>query len=348
VHPRFILVAMGTLSILAARASSARCEDAKGQAPPAAATAQQARQAAERGLAFLEKDAVKWREEHKCASCHHGTMTVWALSEAKHQGYAVRAETLADMAAWAKTRALERIDQPRDSRPGWNLVNLPAMYLAVMAQNVPEQDVLARAERDRIADHVVRHQEADGSWAVPPPRNGPPPVFESPEVITLWASLALEPGVPANPKKASPGRDGRDKAAAWLSKAKPGESTQVLALRLLLDVRAGKSPDRVKARVEELLTRQHADGGWGQLKDLPSDAYATGQALYVLGLAGVGGDQQPVQRGVSFLVAGQRQDGSWPMTSRAQPGEKPFTNPVPITYFGSAWATLGLVRSVPK
>ncbi len=55
-----------------------------------------------------------------------------------------------------------------------------------------------------------------------------------------------------------------------------------------------------------------------------------------------------VQRGVAFLVASQRPDGSWPTKSRAQPGEKPFTNPVPITYFGSAWATLGLVRSAGK
>ena len=53
-------------------------------------------------------------------------------------------------------------------------------------------------------------------------------------------------------------------------------------------------------------------------------------------------------RSVAFLVATQKEDGSWPMTSRAHPGEKPFTNPVPITYFGSAWATMGLVRSVPK
>ena len=51
---------------------------------------------------------------------------------------------------------------------------------------------------------------------------------------------------------------------------------------------------------------------------------------------------------MAFLVATQKADGSWPMTSRAQPGAKPFKNPVPITYFGSAWATLGLLRSTPK
>jgi hypothetical protein len=44
----------------------------------------------------------------------------------------------------------------------------------------------------------------------------------------------------------------------------------------------------------------------------------------------------------------QNEDGSWQMTSRAHPGAKPMTNVVPITYFGSAWATLGLLRSVPR
>ena len=36
------------------------------------------------------------------------------------------------------------------------------------------------------------------------------------------------------------------------------------------------------------------------------------------------------------------------MTPRAHPGATPANNTVPITYFGSAWATLGLMRSVPR
>ena len=78
-----------------------------------------------------------------------------------------------------------------------------------------------------------------------------------------------------------------------------------------------------------------------------SDAYATGQALYALSAAGVKNDRLEIQRAVSFLAASQRKDGSWPMISRGHPGVKPFTNPVPITYFGTAWATLGLVRYIP-
>lgn len=90
----------------------------------------QAQKAVERGLEFLQQDAVQWRNDKKCATCHHGTMTVWALSEAKSQGYAVPAKTLAETVQWTKER-LKDIDKPRDTRMGWNMVNTPALFLAV-------------------------------------------------------------------------------------------------------------------------------------------------------------------------------------------------------------------------
>src|SRR5690349_15605691 len=37
--------------------------------------------AVERALEFMVKDAEKWRASKGCATCHHGTMTVWALNE---------------------------------------------------------------------------------------------------------------------------------------------------------------------------------------------------------------------------------------------------------------------------
>jgi hypothetical protein len=312
-------------------------------------TPQRARAAVDRGLAFLREDAANWRKERQCASCHHGTMTVWALAEAKSQGYAAAAEALTETTAWARER-LKDIDKPRDTRPGWSMVSTPALYLEMMALAVPGQDALSAEDLRRIAGHLVRHQEADGSWswASAPPQNRPPPVFESDEVATLLAYLALGPQVPADPGEESPVREARRKAAAWLAQVKPSDTTQAAALRLLVKARAGESPQAPQTELEAFLGRQNRDGGWGQLSDLPSDAYATGQALYVLSLAGVKNDRPEVRRGVAFLAASQKDDGSWPMASRAHPGARPFTNPVPITYFGSAWATLGLMRSLPK
>jgi hypothetical protein len=276
-------------------------------------------------------------------------MTVWAFTEAKSQGYAVAAESLAETVKWTKER-LKDIDKPRDLRPGWKMVNTPAIYLALMAQAVPEQEAISAEECEQIAGHLLRHQEADGSWAwsSAPAKNRPPPFFESDEVATQLAYLALGPQVPTDPKVKSEVRDAREKAAAWLAKTKTSDTTQAAALRLVVRVRAGEPARTVQAEIDQFLSRQNKDGGWGQLHDAASDAYATGQALYVLGLAGVKNDREEVQRGVTFLVNTQKQDGSWPMTRRFHPGVTPSNNLVPITYFGSAWATLGLMRSAPK
>jgi len=304
--------------------------------------------AVERGLAFLEKEAAKWRKERGCATCHHGTMTVWALSEAKSQGYSVGAETLADTVQWTKDRFVPRFRKPRDPRPGWNLVSVPAIYLGVISQSSP---ILSRDEVNQVAVHLARHQEADGAWLMPPPGNGAPPTWESRETLALWACLAWEPYVPPDPKEAAQARASREKAYAWLSGTQPTDTTQATGLRLLLDVRTGKSAKQIQEGIDRLLRRQNSDGGWSQVKDSPGDAYATGQALWVLSSAGLNHDRPEIGRAVSFLVANQREDGSWPMTSRNHPGvvttRNPIRNPVPITYFGSAWATLGLVRFVP-
>jgi hypothetical protein len=343
-------VGLVALGLLAGVASARADEPGKPGPPETPATPQEVHKAVKRGLNFLVQDAAQWRKDRSCSTCHHGTMTVWALCEARRQGYDVDADTLTDTVKWTKDRLLARIDQPRDTRPGWSMVNTPAIYLSVMALSVPGQEAVSADELKRIGEHLLRHQEADGSWAwsSAPPQNRPPPHFESDEVATLLAYVALGPQVPANPKEVSKVRDASTKAAAWLAKTKPSDTNQAAALRLLRRARDGEPAKPPQPEIDNFLGRQNRDGGWGQVRDLPSDAYATGQALYFLSLAGVKSNRAEIQRGVAFLLANQKEDGSWPMTPRAHPGAKPAANPVPITYLGSAWATLGLMRSAPK
>jgi N-acyl-D-amino-acid deacylase len=304
-------------------------------------------QTVDRALTFLVQDAAKWRTDRGCATCHHGAMTVWALSEAQSRGYVVPAETLADNVKWTKDLFVAQFSKPRDPRWGFNFVSLPGIYLSLMSQTLP---ILSRDEVNRLAVHLARHQEADGAWLVPPPNpNTSPPTWESPETIALWALLAWEPHVPADANEAATDRAARERAVAWLANTKPTETTQALSLRLLLDIRAGLSAGQLHPKIEQLGSRQNADGGWSQLQDLPSDAYATGQMLWVLSFAGIPPDHPLIRRAVSFLVTSQQETGAWLMTPRSLPGADPSKkrNPMPTVYFGTAWATLGLVRFVP-
>jgi squalene-hopene cyclase-like protein len=345
---RHLRIELTALLVLTAGASVGRAEEPIRPVAPAPAT--WGRKAVERGIDFLIQDAAKWRKERECSTCHHGTMTVLALSEARSRGYAVAPEMLADVTKWTKDRLLERIDLPRDTRPGWSMVNTPAMYLALMALAVPAQDAMSAKDLARIAAHLLRHQEKDGSWAwsSAPSKNRPPPFFESDEVATLLAYTVLGPQEPVDHKEKSDIRDARDRAAEWLTKATPSDTTQAAVLRLLVRVRTGESAKNFERDIDGLLVRQNADGGWGQVKGLPSDGYATGQALFVLNLAGVKPSRAEVRHAVRFLVSTQNENGSWPMTPRSHPDATPAKNPVPITYFGTAWATMGLARSVER
>jgi squalene cyclase len=164
--------------------------------------------------------------------------------------------------------------------------------------------------------------------------------------IASWQYAALDQQLPVDANEDSEVRASREKAAEWLAATEPTGTTQATAYRLLVAVQGKDWAEARQQAIDGLLTRQNEDGGWGQLDDAASDAYATGQVLYVLSLAGVPSNHDAVVRGVSFLVSTQTEDGSRPMTRHSHPGVTPSDFKIPIVYFGSAWATLGLLRSV--
>ena len=167
--------------------------------PPADAV----RPAIERALLFLQKDAVKWRAEHQCATCHHGALTVWTLHDARERGYAVEEKTLSDAVAWSKGKFIRPFDPEKDLKPHWNVMPM-AMVMMTYGASDAGLPGMTPADFDTVADHLVKLQGKDGAWLTPPPANGPVPFFESQEVLTLWAYLALERYVPADSRAPSP------------------------------------------------------------------------------------------------------------------------------------------------
>ena len=189
---------------------------------------------------------------------------------------------------------------------------------------------------------VKAEQTENGSWSTWPETR--PPIFgSSDESLTALATLAVLPAAAAGDEGA---KAARDKAVKWFSETKTDDDPQSIALRLVLWTRLGRPAEEWQPLVKRIKERQNADGGWSQGKDLASDAWATGQALYALAHTAIKPDDPVITRGHAFLIKTQREDGSWPMTSRpTKPGGEGSKSLIPITGAGSAWAVLGLVRS---
>jgi hypothetical protein len=107
----------------------------------------------------------------------------------------------------------------------------------------------------------------------------------------------------------------RDRAVKWLAETKTDADPQALAMRLVLWKRLGRPAEEWRPLVRRIKARQHADGGRSQTREMASDAWATGQALYALAHAGVKPGAPLTRIARAFMIKTQRDDGSWPMTS---------------------------------
>ena len=186
---------------------------------------------------------------------------------------------------------------------------------------------------------ILGMQNKDGSWAAGGQigRMNRSPA-EATETTTLWTLLALSE---AADEAAKPGID---RARAFLNGTKPGRLLEGIAVRLLLE--------KSDAAMKELGGRQNADGGWASIQGGTSDALATGQALYALGRTGLAGSGASIGRARAYLVDTQGENGSWTVAplSLTSPETKPERLKRLETiypFWGSAWAVIGLARTLP-
>jgi hypothetical protein len=117
---------------------------------------------------------------------------------------------------------------------------------------------------------------------------------------------------------------------------------------------AGAGAEDVRLAARDLLQTQRPDGGWAQLENMDSDAYATGSALVMLHETGsLPADDPAYQRGAAFLLKTQKDDGSWHVRSRSRPFQTYFETGFPhgkdqfISAAASGWATAALALACP-
>jgi len=197
---------------------------------------------------------------------------------------------------------------------------------------------------------IVAWQEDAGHWkaAGQLPRQNRS-AAESDAVATRWAILALA-GAPESPERAM----AIDRALGWLKKSNESKSNESLVTALLIAHRLGAKAGDEKALLVDLLKHQNVDGGWAWLNDAPSDAFATGQALYALATVdGNATGAESVVRAQQYLLRTQQQDGVWPVTgagitdAKSTPARMKKVEPI-YRQWGTAWAVIGLASTLPE
>lgn len=283
----------------------------------------------ERSLPYLAKEGQWWIDDKKCASCHHTTFLIWSHNLAAERGFDVDLDRLEGWRIWTREHLVS--NRP-DGKPGLvgetNVEGLSEMILGGDPGSFVE-----------FVPTMISTQQKDGSWKpggqLPTQRR---PAAETVQASTMWNAIALD--------LLGAGAEQREQALKLLRDSPiEAKSTEWFALRVMLETRFG-DPLKVEAATRQLLARQNDDGGWSWVDGDPSDAMATGQALFGLSEAGVSPSDESVQRAWAFLASSQREDGGWTVnsTKARNRGKSDRIS----DFFGSAWATIGLLRGLPE
>ena len=290
------------------------------------------RAAIERGLVVLLADGDAWMEGRApfqdgsgCVSCHQVPYGVWGLEEAARAGVVGDAEAAADL----RRRAFEFVDRPRIGRPmSWSPLTL------ALAADDPELDL--------FVEDLLSSQRSAGFWEArgqfPEQRRE---LSETNAVATLMAMLALAAAADGDPAVAA----SLASAGSWVADRGPGESTEWLLLKALVESEHGD--ETVAAgHFRDLLDQQNADGGWGWNPGEESNAFSTGEALWALGRGRPAGSEAAVRDGLRYLTESQEGDGWWRVPSALICSASADSKDYVYDYWGTAWATIGLARSL--
>ncbi len=274
-----------------------------------------------------------------CVSCHHQSLPALAIQLSRERGVRVD-EKKAKLQAETTKRLLE-VRRERLLQGTGVADQLDASYwlLGLAAAGVARNETT-----DALVHYLTLKQAEDGRWRTTLPR---PPANDGDYTATALAVRGLQHFGPPGRRDEITARIG--KARDWLVKATT-TTTEARAFQLFGLKWAGAGEHEIAKAIAALLAEQRDDGGWGQLASMPSDAYATGQALVALHQAGQRSLADPAyRRGVQYLLKTQLDDGSWLVESRSVPVQPYFESGFPhgrsqfISCFATSWATMALV-----
>jgi hypothetical protein len=293
-------------------------------------------EAVERAMAMTEKQSYNFIRIGGCNSCHSQDLPSAAAAFARGRGLRVPREI----------PQLPASSMPSPER----VMDLDFGSVGTKAWEMFDSG-MNNAPKTAYTDAVVRlfkvMQAPEGYWPANESRR--PPMNAGEFQTTALAIYSIRQYAPVGDEAASELAVAR--GVAWLKRAKPS-TTQDRAFHLLGLAWGGATPDPESVRALEAM--QQADGGWSQLANMESDAYATGQVLYALNTASRMSATNPIyQKGVNYLLRTQAEDGTWRVKTRAIWVQPYFESGFPygqdqfISTAGTAWAVMALAGAQP-
>lgn len=299
----------------------------------------QKRSAIEKSLSLLQASDLPFFYDTGCIACHQQSVSAIATARAQERAMAVDDEILRKQ---LKLTMVE-FDKKRNTFLQRLKIGGTVHRISYLLWGMLEQGVIGTESTDWAIHELLGLQLANGSWVADAHR--PPTEYSrfsataiSVRTIRDLAPEAMQPRV----------KNHVVQAREWLISATPF-GNQEHAFRLLGLRWSGADEPTIAKQAEQLTSQQRQDGGWSQLPELPSDAYATGLALYALHVGGAvpTGDRE-YQRGLAYLIDTQQDDGSWHVVSRSMKFQPYFESGFPhghdqwISSAGTAWATAAI------
>src|SRR5262245_28168511 len=175
----------------------------------------------DRGLAFLARDALAWKKQYNCASCHHAGLVIWSMREAKLRGHPVNEPVLAELTKWVAESGDGKFGMARPASAP-RAFNPKAVWFALALGADPKPDAVSQKGMKLLLGTVKSDQTEKGSWQ-PWPETRPPLQGSSDESMTALATLALLPAAVADDDAA---KAARDRAVRWLAATKTDDDPQ--------------------------------------------------------------------------------------------------------------------------
>lgn len=312
--------------------------------------------AVRRGLALVVRAAGNWQKNKTCFSCHHQTLPMLAMTESARAGLPPDAAWLQSQAKTTHRYFEQRIGEMDEGEhvPGGAATTGFGFWALSLGEHPADKTTTAMVAyllqiqgvarlSDRKPDRPPKPE--DGRWQASCRRAPMQASFIGDTVLVL---IGLEKY--ATPEQRPRVAKAREAAEKWLAQT-PLRDQQDRLWRLWgLHHLGGDDALRQRTR-ESILAAQRDDGGWAEDKDRPSDAYSTGQTLFMLCQTGTARDHAAVLRARDYLLRTQLADGSWLTESHVKNKAQPyFENGDPhgehqfLSTAATAWSVAALAQ----